>query len=639
MINRIKELFEQKKRKYLIYSFIVMFLALLFWSINTNFLFINYVNQFVVKVGQFLKETETKTLDLRFQLPDRNLKVNKDVVILGIDDDSFELLYNDYGKYPWTRDIYVKAINYLEADGVDSIAFDLMFNDFQKGFENKDKELIKTIIKNKNVYVSMNFDNRKKENTPNLPDLLKYKLENNSYDIEYNEYTNCNLIFKDIIKSSPNIGIINFFRDPDSVSRRTQLFFNYKNDYYPYLAFRVAYDYLKRHEHIKMDKFVIDKNNQLIIGKRKIPLDQDGAMLINWYKPVNPDEHVHTFINIPFYKVIKSADLVKHHKKPLLDPGYFKNKIVLVGISALAQYDIKTTPLNSVYPGVEIQANILNNILDDNPVRKVDLGVDAAICIILSLIIGLLVFKTRSSLVSSIMTIIITVFYIVFASFIFEKYFIWVGIVNQIIVIMITFTTMYIIKYLIKSKDFEYTYKLATTDGLTNLYNHRFFQERMTSSIEKSLKQKSHFSLILIDIDFFKKFNDTYGHQAGDAVLRQVADTLKKTVRPCDIVARYGGEEMAIILDNMDIDEAIKVADKICKIIANKSFRLSELIETHVTISLGVSTYPQHGLSPTELIEVSDKGLYRAKNDGRNQVGKLTDNNFMPTDNPDPSLS
>ena len=200
MLNKIKELLEQKKYKYLIYSFMGIFLILLILFINNIFPLTEYIGQFNYQIEKFLAETEIKTLDLRFNLPNRNIKANNNIVILSIDDDSLDNLENDYGKYPWSRDIYAKAINYLEADGVDSIAFDLMFKDFQKGFEDKDKELINSIIKNKNVYVSMSLDKRTPDNPPDLPNALKYKLENHSSNVQFENFTNCNLIFKDIIK-------------------------------------------------------------------------------------------------------------------------------------------------------------------------------------------------------------------------------------------------------------------------------------------------------------------------------------------------------------------------------------------------------------------------------------------------------
>ena len=198
----------------------------------------------------------------------------------------------------------------------------------------------------------------------------------------------------------------------------------------------------------------------------------------------------------------------------------------------------------------------------------------------------------------------------------------WIELVYPLLAAILAFITALIIKYLIKSRDFEQQYKLATTDGLTDLYNHRYFQDQMKMNVEHSKRYETNFSLIIIDIDFFKKFNDTYGHQSGDAVLRQVAQILKRNVRATDIVCRYGGEEMSIILPNTGKDEAQMTAEKICKIVSEKQFKLNNDKETHVTISLGVSTYPFDGETPTNLIDAADKRLYNAKNNGRNQVGQ-----------------
>ena len=136
-----------------------------------------------------------------------------------------------------------------------------------------------------------------------------------------------------------------------------------------------------------------------------------------------------------------------------------------------------------------------------------------------------------------------------------------------------------------------------------------------------SARYNSVFSLIILDIDFFKKFNDNFGHQSGDAVLRQVAISLKKNVRATDVVCRYGGEEMSIILPNTNEEEATAIAQKLCNIISAQKFKLSNNRESNVTISLGVSTYGEtDGKEPASIIEAADKRLYNAKNNGRNRV-------------------
>ena len=199
---------------------------------------------------------------------------------------------------------------------------------------------------------------------------------------------------------------------------------------------------------------------------------------------------------------------------------------------------------------------------------------------------------------------------------------IWLEVIYPFILSTTAFISAFIVKYLIKSRDFEQQYKLATTDGLTELYNHRYFQEQMVMLVENSKRYGTEFSLIILDIDFFKKFNDTFGHQAGDAVLRQVAKLLKRNVRATDIVCRYGGEEMSIILPNTGKEEAFTTAQKICERIATNKVKLNHDKESQVTISLGVATYPHDGETPSEMIASADKRLYSAKENGRNQVGQ-----------------
>ncbi len=586
-------------------------------------IFLWFTAQKIFNFGHLLEAYELKTFDLRATMAAKNRQHNPDIVIVSIDDNSLEVLQDELGRWPWSRDVYAKAIEYLETQNVDSVAFDLMFIGNQKGFEHKDMELAATIGKYDNVYTSMNFDYRDNaELAPDLPYKLKVNVENNSEKVDFTgfTYTYARLILDEIIQATDKIGIINFRRDPiDKISRRAPTFFKYKDDYYPYLAFKVGADYIKRHEKINFDKFLISENEELVISDRKLPLDSTGSMIINWY---GGDR---TYDYIPFWKVYKSAQNLKKGELSLIPEDYFKDKIVWVGVTAVSLYDIKSTPLSSVYPGVEVQATVLNNILDGKAIKRVSKSTDLIISVLLGFIIALAVIKIREPVISSLICIAIALSYIFLASYLLEHYLTWIGIIGQVAFMLITFTAMYIIKYVLKSKDFEYTYKLATTDGLTDLYNHRYFQEKLKEHMKKADKNGTRFSLVLIDIDFFKKFNDTYGHQAGDEVLRQVGQRLKRSIKPADLVARYGGEEMVLILADADTENASIIANRICKIMSDNRFKLAEGLEVDVTISLGVATYPIHGKTSTELIEFADKGLYNAKENGRNQLGPLPD--------------
>jgi diguanylate cyclase (GGDEF)-like protein len=161
-------------------------------------------------------------------------------------------------------------------------------------------------------------------------------------------------------------------------------------------------------------------------------------------------------------------------------------------------------------------------------------------------------------------------------------------------------------------------YELAITDGLTKLFIHRYFQGRLEEEMVRARRYHTACSLILFDIDHFKKFNDTYGHQQGDIVLIEVAKLVKQTVRETvDIPARYGGEEFAIILPETDAKGAHLVAERLRKTIEAYDFQGQEQA-LKVTVSLGISTFPDHASVKSVLIKKADMALYECKDRGRN---------------------
>ncbi len=164
----------------------------------------------------------------------------------------------------------------------------------------------------------------------------------------------------------------------------------------------------------------------------------------------------------------------------------------------------------------------------------------------------------------------------------------------------------------------------AITDGLTGVFNRRYFNDRLDTELQRSLRYSHPVSLIIMDIDYFKKANDVLGHLGGDTVLKQLAALLKEKVRKVDIIARYGGEEFAIILPETGHDSALFVAEKIRAWVEEYPFTDQEKLPHKViTSSLGVSTYPDHAGTVEGLIHTADEALYEAKQNGRNQVGRI----------------
>lgn len=558
----------------------------------------------------FFEVAENRTFDYRqtLRVGHKRPTPNKDIVVLAIDDATLEKL----GEWPISRDVYADLVNYLEQKNPQAIVFDLMFLKSVKSNAETDKYLADTMNKYNNIYTAMNFDNQPTDvRIPiDLPDRISVKVEDSSkIDFKSRSFTNCRPILDSLLNGKVNVGIISIERSEDGIVRKIAPLLVYKNKFYPFMSFKTGVDYLAQRNETN---FAIDSKSNIKVGDTKIPLTKNGDAILNWYGPSG----THTII--PMYKVIK--DLESPAKYESFD---FKDKIILIGTTAMSMHDTKSVPIqNSVYPGIEIHATFLNNVLDNNFIQKTDELVNISIILAVIVIVGAIVMLSSSTLFAFLSTTLFGIAYLCITYYIMELYNLWIPVVLPVIAIMAAFALSFLAKYLLKARDFEYQYKLATIDGLTELYNHRYFQDALRKQMDISRRYNQPFSLIIVDIDFFKKFNDTYGHQAGDAVLRQVAKLLKNNSRATDYVCRYGGEEMTIILPNTNADDALFNANRICKAIADTPFHLTPVDKVNVTISLGVATFPDNAQTPQDLIEWADKGLYYAKEHGRNQVGR-----------------
>lgn len=159
----------------------------------------------------------------------------------------------------------------------------------------------------------------------------------------------------------------------------------------------------------------------------------------------------------------------------------------------------------------------------------------------------------------------------------------------------------------------------AITDGLTQVNNHIFFKDRLSEEFRRAQRYNDPLALAILDVDHFKDINDGYGHQVGDQVLKEVAGSIKRSVRETDMVARCGGEEFAILFPKTTLSSALVVVDRVWKELSTQKIRVGDLIR--VTASIGVSGIPQRSvLSPDRLFRTADEALYRAKREGRNRI-------------------
>lgn len=165
--------------------------------------------------------------------------------------------------------------------------------------------------------------------------------------------------------------------------------------------------------------------------------------------------------------------------------------------------------------------------------------------------------------------------------------------------------------------------RLTNTDGLTSIANRRYFDDYLAAEWKRARREKLDLALLLIDVDYFKLYNDNYGHVAGDAVLKQVAQALESSImRPADLSARFGGEEFAMILPRTALDGAHAIGDKICKLVESQRIPHERSAAGQwLTVSIGAAcVVPAEEQEPSELIEMADRRLYMAKQQGRNRV-------------------
>jgi two-component system cell cycle response regulator len=161
---------------------------------------------------------------------------------------------------------------------------------------------------------------------------------------------------------------------------------------------------------------------------------------------------------------------------------------------------------------------------------------------------------------------------------------------------------------------------MAITDGLTGLFNHREFYNALRRELERARRYRHPLSLLIIDVDDFKAFNDRFGHLAGDHALRKIADVIRRSARSTDIIARYGGEEFALILPESVPKGALMVAERIKIEMAETNFIRNSSIFVNLTVSIGLYTSEHGDISEDQMVSLADEAAYRAKLEGKNRV-------------------
>ncbi|MDP5017466.1 MAG: diguanylate cyclase, partial [Dolichospermum sp.] len=336
----------------------------------------------------------------------------------------------------------------------------------------------------------------------------------------------------------------------------------------------------------------------------------EEALWINWPSQVQQMPH-YSFVDVVQGKV--STDI-------------FKNKIVLVGVTAPG-IDVLVTPFNYDPPtgGVYLHATFISNVFGHNFLHLFPSGAWIILLLLAGPVWGLLIVRWHSGKKLG-FCIGICVIWEIFSLFMLKINY-WLPVAAPMTLLGMTTGIVIWQDDLNLKAENQTLYRLANYDSLTQIPNRRRFDEYFQQEWGRMTREKSSLSLIFCDVDFFKRYNDTYGHQGGDSCLQKVAQAMSQAIkRPSDLVARYGGEEFVVILPNTTVEGAMIVAEEIrsqVKILAI-SHKASE-VSQYVTVSLGIaSIIPVSDIPAEFLIKTADEALYRAKKAGRDRFCMIT---------------
>jgi diguanylate cyclase (GGDEF)-like protein len=409
-----------------------------------------------------------------------------------------------------------------------------------------------------------------------------------------------------IEQKARGLGHHHLVSDADGVLRRFSPYLSDGEKTVPFLALPAAYD--------AMSKPLPGPEGFRGVSGR------GGMALIPWVK-----DWRQKFIRFDFADFIHGFYGIQKGMVPVILPEQIKGKICVIGFAAEGLAKSQPTPFETLCPSVAAQAQVMNAALTGQWIRVAPGFLNLILIAAVGLVAALFFMALRSAL-SLLAGLLLGLGWFGFCFLLFQYAHFWIYSIYQLLLIFCLFIFSAIYAQLAGTRERSALFHLATRDGLTNLYVIRHFRLIMNQIVREAGIRKEALSIILLDIDHFKKINDTYGHPAGDRVLRDVAAILAKHIRNkrpfshIDFAARYGGEEFIIMLRKAGLKEAAgRVAERIRKKIEETRFDWNGTV-IPVTASFGVATLHPGESVPDPMVHRADAALYEAKGTGRNRV-------------------
>ncbi|HRZ87357.1 MAG TPA: diguanylate cyclase [bacterium] len=538
---------------------------------------------FVLMPLGFLETPQLKALDIFFRISHALRKAPAAVsslAVVAIDDVSLQQVNR---KWPWDRDVYEKMVRQLNAAQPRVIGFDIIFLGESANKEN-DEAFRRAIGESGNVVLASYYT-----------DMWEKVLPNNLF-----------------AEAARSCGSINKPRDSDYRIRDSRFFVR------PPKEQRLSVDFSFEVK-VLCEYFGCDPRSAAYDGKYVrlqathpdareivIPVSSNGIFTINYLAGVGD------FTVIPAWQVINGR----------FNPDDVRGRIVLVGQTNEIIHDVYPTPLLDM-PGVLINANALLTVLTGRYITMLPPLADSIIVLVFALLAVCIsyAFKPLKGFFLIVLEIAVCLlmsammFYLDYAGDFFSG-------VLCIVAIYIAVIFYKYVNLVLESINLKQD---AITDGLTGLYILRYFTTRVQNEFERAKRYNTKLSFIMMDIDLFKRFNDTYGHEQGNVVLKGFAAMMKDTFRKSDILARYGGEEFCALLPGVGRGEAFETAERFRRKLQSSPFTINGE-QVAVTVSAGVVSLPDTYIEKfNDFVELSDKALYEAKHAGRNRTVYYSD--------------
>ncbi len=540
--------------------------------------------------GRFMR---VENIFLDYLLRQRpSLSVHPDIALIEIDQESVQAI----GPWPWPWRYHAQMIELLKEWKARAAVFTFSFKD--PSGEEEAAQLEEALKANPTVYLPVILESKTEKRIwiHSRPISLEPEGEKKIWGHS----------LPALERHAKGLGHAYVETDPDGVVRRIKPYLANGNEMYPYLALRAAYD---------------DQGKALPAPSGlRLPHDAQGELLINWSGKWHEG-----FQNYSYADLIRSAQAISQGQDPVVDLKKLKDKICLIGVSAPGAADFKATPLESTYPTWQIQAQVMNNILTHQFLSPVSFEINS-FCLGMMGFIASLLFAFFRNVRSFVAGLALGGLWLVVSCIVFREKGIWLYAAQPLLLILCLFIFSAIYMQITSGRERAKLFDLATRDGLTGLYVIRHFREILNRVVEEAKIQKEPLALILIDIDNFKPINDTYGHQAGDMVLKKIAQIIatcfrsKRSWELVDFIARYGGEEFIVLVRKASLkDAAFKAAERIRAAVEKAVFDW-EGKRIAVTISLGVASLHPGENVPDIMVRRADEALYRAKKNGKNQV-------------------